>query len=187
MTEPPTETGAEASPGTQPPAASATQNPRGAIIFVGIAMLVVPIVLLGGLKGCSSEAAGSVQVTGRDAQPGGNFTFTATACHSLVPYGRHGVNVHGDGHNDGAIYASMDPIEGPRIDLEVPGSCRNADGTDCTVFRLPRERCSTFDVHVGFTNTTVNDVRLLEGSARIDCTLEDGTHAEGSVTFGGCG
>ena len=118
--------------------------------------------------------------------PHGDFTFVGTDCHSMQPYGRMGANVHGSGHNDGAVYPTMDPIEGPRVDIEVPGSCRNADGTDCTVFRVPRESCGTFEVQVRYTNVMVNDVRLVRGRVKLACDMEDGTHVEGELKFDGC-
>ena len=52
---------------------------------------------------------------------------------------------------------------GKKVEIEIPGSCRDADGTDCTVFPVPRDRCTVFEAAVHNTGTVVNDVRLVEG------------------------
>lgn len=144
--------------------------------------MVIPLVLVVATGSCGSTE-GSLRIEGG---PHGSFTLTPTDCHSMQPYGRMGANLHGAGHNDGAIYPTVDPLEGVRLDIEVPGSCRNSNGTDCTVFRVPRDHCSRFEVSVEHTNTTVNDVRLVRGHTRVDCTLEDETHVVGEVVFDGC-
>ncbi|MBX3274137.1 MAG: hypothetical protein KF729_27975 [Sandaracinaceae bacterium] len=103
-----------------------------------------------------------------------------------MPYGRLGANVHADGPNDGAVYVSLDHVTGHRVEIEVPGSCRNANGTDCTVFPVSRDRCATYDANVEPTGTVVDDVRLVGGHVRLDCTLEDGTRVVGAITFDEC-
>ncbi len=120
------------------------------------------------------------------ASPHGQWTFIPTGCASMQPYGPMGANLHGDGPNDGAVYVTLDHASGHKVELEVPGSCQNADGTDCTVFQVPRDQCQTFEVTVDYTNTTVNDVRLVQGHVRLDCTLEDGTRVQGGIEFDGC-
>ena len=97
----------------------------------------------------------------------------------LVPHSF--LTTPGDGPGD-----ARDPTRGPSVEVEIPGSCRNADGTDCTVFPLPRDQCRTYEVDVDFTGVTVNDVRQVEGHLAIDCSLTDGTTVRGRVNFDGC-
>lgn len=156
--------------------------PVARIILMVAAFAVLPIVLITTLGDCGS-AEGRMQVSG---SPHGDWTFVPTGCASMAPYGRMGANLHADGHNDGAVYVVADPVHGPAVELEVPGSCRNADGTDCTVFPVPRDECQTFDVHVEPTGTVVNDVRLVEGYVHLDCTLSDGARVQGRIDFDGC-
>ncbi len=158
----------------------AKKKPTGGLALLALGMLiVVPMVLL---VECG-HTEGDITVTG---SPHGDFVFTATDCHALQPYGRYGANVHGDGHDDGAVYVTVDPITGADVQIEVPGSCANADGTDCIVFQVPREACTTYEAHVEDTMTTVNDVRLVKGHASLECTLADGTQVSGRVDFDGC-
>lgn len=158
-----------------PPIAAAV----GLLVIFGA---IVPILVFSG-GSCNGSTEGNVAVSGG---PRPSFTFTPTGCASMQPYGRFGANLHGDGPNDGAVYVTMDPVRGPAVEVELPGSCRNSNGTDCTVFPVPRERCTTFEANVEFTGVTVNDVRQVEGHVAVDCSLEDGTTVRGRVTFDGC-
>lgn len=144
--------------------------------------LVVPIFLFAG-GSCSESVEGNVAVSGG---PRPAFTFTPTGCASMQPYGRFGANLHGVGPNDGAVYVTTDPTRGRLVEVEIPGSCRNADGTECTVFPVPRDACRTFDVNVEFNGVVVNDVRKVEGHVSLDCALPDGTTVRGRVNFDGC-
>ncbi len=162
---------------------SAAAKPRGAIF--GVVMLVA----LGGLLPALMFSDGCESTKGHIAVGGGThgeFTFTPTGCASMQPYGRFGANLHGDGPNDGGLYVTSDPTRGQSGEIEVPGSCRNADGTECTVFPVPRDRCRDFAINVDFNGVVVNDVREVEGFVRLDCTLEDGTTVRGHIEFGGC-
>ncbi len=157
------------------------KKPTGglAMLFLG-ALIVVPMVLL---VECG-HTEGRMVVEGG---PQGDFVFEATDCHGLMPYGRFGANVHGPGHDDGAVYVAVDPItHAAEVQLEVPGSCQNRDGTDCVVFQVPEAACSTFEATVENTGVVVNDVRLVKGHATLECTLDDGTKVSGRVEFDGC-
>jgi hypothetical protein len=151
-------------------------------LLLGILVpLGIGLVIFFGVGDCGS-VEGSMQVSGAR----GDFTFVPTGCDSMQPYGRFGANLHGDGPNDGAVYVTVDHVSGTLVEIEVPGSCRNADGTDCTVFPVPRDRCRVYTPSVDYSGTVVNDVRLVEGSVRLECELEDGTVIQGNLTFSGC-
>jgi len=153
-------------------------------IIAGIAVAaLIPFLIFMIMIGDWGSAEGQMRVT---ASPHGEWTFVTTGCASMQPYGMMGANLHADGHNDGAVYVPLDQPEGGTGEFEVPGSCQNSDGTDCTVFRVPRAQCQTFDVTLDYSGTTVNDVRLVEGHVRLSCSLEDGTQIEGAIEFSGC-
>lgn len=163
---------------------STDKSPATKLGFLIALTTVVPVfffLVIG--KGCSGSTEGQIVVRG-GPRPG--FTFRPTSCDSMQPYGRFGANLHGDGPNDGAVYVTRDPSRGPSVEVEIPGSCRNADGTDCTVFTLPRESCRVYQVQLSFNGVVVNDVRQVEGQVAVECTLEDGTVASGRITFEGC-
>jgi len=150
---------------------------RLALLFLG-AMIVVPMVLL---VECG-HADGQITVTGG---PHGDFVIEPDDCHSLLPYGSHGAALHGARDDTGAAYVVADPAtRGREIQIEVPGSC-DEDGS-CTLLFVGEDACTTFDVQVENTLTTVNDVRLVKGHATLECTLEGGTEVSGRLDFDGC-
>jgi len=160
--------------------ADTTGTPTGGLAMLFLGTLILAPMLL--LVQCG-HTDGHVVVTG---SPHGDFRFEATDCHGLAPYGRYGANVHGPGHDDGAVYVTVDPLSGTEIQIEVPGSCRNADGTDCIVFQVPEAACAIYEATVENTGLVVNDVRLVKGHATLECTLDDGTEVSGHIAFDGC-
>lgn len=68
----------------------------------------------------------------------------------------------------------------------MPGSCKSKDGTDCTVFTVPRAACTTYEVHVERNGVIYNEVPLVNGHAKLGCTLEDGTMVTAVLAFTGC-
>ena len=155
---------------------------RGRRAGLGVAVALLALIPIGVLATCGTSS-GRVHVRGG---PHGEFTVSTSDCHTLGPYGRFGATLHGDGHEGGAIYVIADPVAGPQITLEVPGSCQSRNGTDCTLIPVPRSACAVFDADVRNTRTVVNDVQLVRGHAELRCTLPDGTHVEGRVEFDGC-
>jgi hypothetical protein len=161
-------------------------QPRKPKVFSIALGVLIPAIAAGAFffLGDCEETEGSMTVQGGPQHL--QFTFRPTGCASMQPYGRMGANVHADGNNDGGFYVTRDPTRGTMVEIEVPGSCRNSDGTDCTVFPVPRDRCTTYDIHVEHMDVTVNDVRLVEGHAYLQCTLENGTTVRGRIDFSGC-
>ena len=161
---------------------SPVRNTAGkAALFVGI-MSIVPVVLFM----CSGFGSGSAKGRLGSRGPSGTFEFRPDGCESMQPFGRAGANVHGKTPNDGGVYITVDPVDGTRVDVEIPGSCKGSDGTDCTVFRIPRSACRTYDVKVEFSGTVINDVRQYEGQTTLECDLPDGTHIEATLEYEGC-
>lgn len=152
------------------------------MIFVALTFAIPLGFVAFGSNGCDGDVSGEIVVAGAR----GNFRFTPTGCGSMQPFGRFGARLHASGPHDGGVYVATDPVHGASVDVEVPGSCRNSNGTDCTVFSVPRDRCTTFSVQVEPTGVVLNDIRLVEGHLRVDCTLEDGTTVRGSIQFDDC-
>ena len=170
-----------------PPEPKPTHKPTTGDRVRGTATIVILVGIFGLVPLCMMFGGGSVEgELTVQASPYGDFTFTPTGCVSMQPFGRMGANIHGEGPNDGALYVTLDPSKGTKAEVEVPGSCKQANGTDCTVFELPREACTRFELEVDFNGVTVNDVRQVEGHASLDCKLPDGTRVHGEITFDGC-
>lgn len=158
---------------------------RGAII---VAMALAQIALVGGIifavsgKGCSSTE-GSFAA---DGGPLGTFTFTPTQCRSGERMSFFGVILVGDGPTAGGVLVVDDPVKGRLLKVEIPGSCKPPDYEVCTVVELGPDVCPTLDMKIEKTNSTVNDIRLIDGRVRADCTFPEGGTFRGNVTFESC-
>ena len=50
----------------------------------------------------------------------------------------------------------------------------------------PRAACTTYEVEVDRNGVVFNDVPLVDGHAKLACTLDDGTVVTGDLVFTGC-
>lgn len=124
-------------------------------------VLVVPIVFANCI--CSNKLGGDLKVNG---QP-----FEATSCRSGQVYGFAGVEA--TGKNGTRIRVIATPTSEAQVVLFGQGA---QTGTDLGV-------CGT--IRVSDQNSTVNDVKNVEGKAQLKCAA-DGVTIEGSLTFENC-
>jgi len=151
--------------------------------------VVVPLIVVGFFmmngKGCS-EVKGSFTAKGK---PLGDFVLKPDICGSGQERGYFGVVLMPGEETKGArgaIKLVRDPVKGWLVQVQLPGSCKNGQ---CRSVTFDREECSQYDIAVRKSNTTVNDVRLLEGHLRLECTFKGkgkGT-ASAQLEFSGCG
>ena len=132
--------------------------------------------------GCSS-VEGQFVATG---EPLGNFKFVADSCRSGQRMNFFGVVMLGKGPNDGAIVPIHDVAQGKMVKVEVPGSCQPPDLEICKEIDIKPEHCSVFQLSVKRTNTTVNNIRLLDGHLKLDCKFPEGGTAKADMKFTSC-
>ena len=163
-------------------------KPRRAPVLVSVLMAIVTLgggiaafFIVGG-KGCG-HVEGSLTSTGR---PLGDFTFTPATCRSGQRMSFNGVGLIGNGPTEGGILVIDDVAKGKFLKVEIPGSCRPPDYEVCTEIDIVRENCTVFEVSIRQTSTTVNDIRLVDGHARIDCTFPQGGTAKADLVFENC-
>jgi len=149
-------------------------------LFVAASVLVPLIVVIatGGFGG--GEVTGALRGSGPLV---GDFTLAADACGSGEPDGFLGVYLGASDRSDARLKAFQDPIYGNTVLLQVPGSC---DGPRCKQVILSGESCERFAVSVEKTNTTINDVRVLDGELSLECRLASGDIISGELRFEGC-
>jgi hypothetical protein len=146
-----------------------------AVLGVAAAVAVGGVVLFVTQKGCS-EASGFFEARG---EPLTDFTMKPTACKSGQRSGFHGVVIISEKQDEG-IKIVEDPIKGTIIQVQIPGSCT---GSTCKAVSFEREDCAVYDVVISPTNTTVNDIRVLEGHLKLDCKFDTGGTAKADITF----
>ena len=109
------------------------------------------------------------------------------SCHSLQPHGVAGVSVHGVRRGQGSFSLLSSPDEDPALHLELPGPCDSPRGArSCAQVAVSPSSCSVFDVAVQPTRTTIGQVTLLRGHARVACELPEARSLWVDVVFDGC-
>jgi hypothetical protein len=159
------------------------RNPAGRAIRGLILSLVITgasvffFLSLGG-HGCSSTK-GSFSASG---QPLGTFNLVPKKCKSGQHEQFFGVWLIPEHDNTGEIKIVKNPVSGWYLQVELPGSCQ---GSNCKMVNVDPKQCSTFDVAVEKTHTSVNDVTLLDGHLKLACKFENGS-AKADIKFDSC-
>lgn len=147
----------------------------GAVFWIGL------FVIIFSFDGCSSTE-GTFHASG---DPLGDFEFTPTQCKSGEHQSFFGVVLLGEDTSAGGLKLVKDPRDGDFIQIEVPGSC-DVGGDNCKVVTIDPDHCKRFDVDIRTTNTTVNDIRLLDGKLQLACTFPEGGRATADIEFESC-
>ncbi len=157
---------------------------RPALILTGMilpAAAGLAIFFLGS-EGCSSVEGGLV--AGGGTIPA--FRLDPTQCRSGARRNFFGVILVGKDQHQGGLIVSDDVTRGKFLRVEVPGSCEPPDYEKCNVIDLSASDCSRFKVNVRTTNSTVNDIRLLEGELDIECETASLGKISGGIKFESC-
>jgi hypothetical protein len=130
--------------------------------------LVVALILVFAYFMVSSHVEGSVTLgEGTEAT-----TFIPTDCRSGVPRGFFGVELMSDEARGTVVRVVRDPTRGSMLAVERGGGAPQLFGPDA---------CTSLHLNVEQTDTNVNDVWSLRGSARAEC---EGLSV--NVRFDGC-
>jgi Fe-S-cluster containining protein len=92
----------------------------------------------------------------------------------------------GSGPTEGGVLVIDDAVQGKLLKVELPGSCQPPDYEVCTVVEVRPAQCRKFDVKLERTSTEVNDIRLIDGHATLDCTFPEGGTLTAGVVFESC-
>jgi hypothetical protein len=124
--------------------------------------LLLPLVVLV-VAACSNKLGGDLTINGEKA--------TLSSCRSGAVYGFRGVELSIKGGTKLRVAAT--PANEAQVFVMLAGQIKGSDiGT-----------CGT--IQVSDQNSTINDVKNVEGKVVLDCTA-DGAVIKGSVTFGNC-
>ena len=125
--------------------------------------------------GCSSKVTGSVTSTGG---PLGTFQFTPARCESGQRWQFFGVAFFSDGDKGSRVEVVQDPLRGWFVKVAKPGTDK------MTVFG--EADCKVLDAQVNRTHTTVNGIRVVEGSLKFECDQSKDGVVKGELQFSGC-
>jgi hypothetical protein len=121
--------------------------------------VLAPLVLGGGITALvlfliQVELTGQLQVTGSPS-----WTFVPDDCESGQHHGFFGVTLMSSSQPDAFVRIMVDPMKGGAVMLSRAGQR--------TV--LTTGDCASFDAQVHRTNTTINDIRALDATLRLQC------------------
>jgi hypothetical protein len=181
----PDEPPATLGPGATPARSPAQRRKRILwIILLADIPIIVAVVFFFGFhsKGCGHTEGAFVS----QGQPLGDFTFTPTRCRSGQHMNFHGAVLVGDGPTEGGILVGEDVVKGKFVKVEIPGSCQPPDHEVCTERFVEREHCTIFEASAHKTNTTVNDIRLVDGHLKLACQFPEGGTVKADIKFENC-
>jgi hypothetical protein len=177
----------EPTPG--PSEAKPAGSPRR-ILFAGIAIAVIPAIafIVFGGGSCTGTVEGELRVSD---PPHGDFVLKPTSCFSGEHESFFGAwvtndltEIDGRSGFKGGLKLVKEHTGEWRAFLESPNECTN--GFNCVIRPIDPAHCSVFDVDVSNTSTTVNDIRVREGHARLECSFPEGGTLRANLTFDGC-
>jgi hypothetical protein len=125
--------------------------------------LVLAFLVLAAAAGCSNKLSGSLDVDGK--------TFELDSCRSGQVYGFSGVELRSKAGDK--IRLVQTPTGEGMVVLFSGGSTTGSELGRCGPFTVNQQ------------NSTINDIKNVEGKATLDCTV-DGHTVKGEVSFGNC-
>jgi hypothetical protein len=167
---------------------STTEQKNASPLFgiVGILALLVPVFLL---MYCafSTTVEGEIRSQGK---PFGDFQLKPSDCHSGAHENFFGVwvtpelvTVDGRRGFRGGIKLVKNHLNEWDVYVESPRDCR---GLECKIQKLTREACQTYVIDVRDTGNVVNDIRVREGRATLECRFPEGGSLSAKLEFDGC-
>jgi hypothetical protein len=153
------------------------------IVVLGIGAVVAMAVFAFG----SGSVEGQIQARGK---PFGSWSMKPTGCYSGQHQNFFGVWVAPELRKSGGregfkggLKLMKSPLEEWNVYVESPLEC---ESFKCKIWEVPRASCKVFDVDVRKTSNNINDIWVVEGHARLDCTTPEGGALTASLKFDGC-
>lgn len=127
-------------------------------------------------------------VTGRIEATGeaGTWVLTQGSCFSGQREQYHGMIAYGPDGSGIAIKLVKDAVRGWSAVINQADSCKSeVEKGGCRSIILAANNCTTLDVDHAVSNTTINDVRAIDGKLRIDCA-NGKSSIKGELVFERC-
>lgn len=153
---------------------AAVAGPGAKTAVGGVALIGLIPLLIGGVVGLflfvsASTLEGTLTASGEL----GSWVFTPDDCSSGQRAGFSGVELSSSAHPSHRIRLMRDPVRGNLVIID--------DSSQSRPIVIDTDACRRFDLSIRQTNTSINDVWVMEGSAGLDCD-----QLSGHVTFDGC-
>jgi hypothetical protein len=138
------------------------------------------------LAACNVFKDGTVSGRVESKGDAGTWVLEKGACYSGQRESYFGAIAHGPEGSGVAIKFVKDSLKGWTAVINKADTCKaGVEKSECKAIVLSANECKTLDVDLATTNTTVNDVRVVEGKATIDCASDTGS-IKGELIFTHC-
>jgi hypothetical protein len=138
------------------------------------------------LAACNPFRSGSLEGKIESKGTAGTWTLTSGKCISGQREAYFGALALGPDDSGVAIKAVKDPTKGWSLIVNIAETCKaGPEKSDCRAIVLTKDNCSKFDVEISNTNTTVNDVKVVEGTFDIDC-VDGESYVKGKLKLDYC-
>ncbi|MBS1118023.1 MAG: hypothetical protein H6Q90_251 [Deltaproteobacteria bacterium] len=144
------------------------------------------LVIVVGLAACNPFRAG--EVNGRVESTGdtGAWVMEKGTCYSGQREQYFGALALGPEGTGIGIKLVKDSVRGWTAVVNIAGECKQvAEHGNCRAIAFSPAECTTLDVDLANNNTTINDIREIEGKLQIDCKTETAS-VKGQLIFDRC-
>jgi hypothetical protein len=114
----------------------------------------------------------------------GTWTLDGGTCFSGQREQYFGAVAHGPDKSGIAVKVVKDPLKGWRAMVNEAPTCAD-DKPDCKAMIMTAAECTTFDIDIENTHTTINNIIEVDGHANLDCKTTD-YELHGKLVFDGC-
>jgi len=138
------------------------------------------------LVACNPFKDGTVAGKIESKGDAGDWVLTEGTCYAGQREQYHGMIAVGPGGTGIAIKLVKDAVRGWTALINNAVGCKTElEKGGCKAIALTANECSTLEVEHATTNTTINDIRAVEGKLRIDCRI-GASSIKGELVFDRC-
>jgi hypothetical protein len=154
---------------------------------VGVVIAIPLIIIVFAMRDCDvtpggfdeiTKSAGSGALISNGPTLGGAWRLELGRCVSGQRTQFYGVDLVDKTDANKILRIVEDPVRGTIVKMNVVGQS--------AARFIERTECTTWDIAMQPTNTTVNGIRLLDGHVALDCKFADGGTLTGRIDFKRC-
>jgi hypothetical protein len=139
------------------------------------------------LVACNPFKSGSIEGQLESKGAAGNWVLSSGSCNSGQREAYFGAIAFGAEGTGVAVKLVKDPTKGWSVIVNKADTCKaGPEKADCRAIVLTADNCTKFDVDVTNTNTTINDIKVVDGKLELDCSDGPDNTIKGKLTLNYC-
>jgi hypothetical protein len=141
--------------------------------------------LLVTIAACNPFREGTVNGALESKGEAGTWVLQQGTCYSGQREQYHGVIGIGPDGSGIAVKLVKDGVRGWTAIINQADQCKTSAEKGCKAIVLSATNCTKLDVDLAQTNTTINDIRVVDAKLTMDCT-SGGSSIKGHLAFDRC-